>query len=138
MDQTRTNLEKSRDAYQRASEQLITHQERISKTITQLTSLDLMNKGLKAMLPVLIQAVSAFTSTSNRFQFVIEPSYDISAALRSQFFQLTQFFEGVASLLADVLQPSVSRWAKSMESTASLAGVQLSGMCNIAFLALED
>ncbi|KAF8647344.1 hypothetical protein AX16_006806 [Volvariella volvacea WC 439] len=110
VDQTRANLEASRTAYNNAAEQLINQQEQISQTIASLTSLKLTTAGLQAMLPVLKKAVGAFTT------------------LQAQFSQLTQFFESVASLLNDVLQPSVSRWAKTMENTATLGGVTISAL----------
>ncbi|KAK7054713.1 hypothetical protein VNI00_003176 [Paramarasmius palmivorus] len=110
VDQTRANLEASRTAYNNATQQLLQQKEDISKTIAQLTSLKLTNAGLQAMLPVLKTAVGAFTT------------------LQAQFSQITQFFESVASLLKDVLQPSVSRWANTMENTMSLAGVSLSAL----------
>ena len=64
VDQTRANLEASRNAYNAATSKLLEQQEQISKTIAQLTSLSLTNAGIKAMLPVLKKAVGAFTSTS--------------------------------------------------------------------------
>jgi hypothetical protein len=57
------------------------------------------------MLPVLRKAVGAFTT------------------LRAQFSQISQFFESVASLIVDVMVPSVGRWSSTMNSTASLGGV---------------
>ncbi|KAK7444518.1 hypothetical protein VKT23_015196 [Stygiomarasmius scandens] len=110
VDQTRANLEASRTAYNNATEQLIKQQEQMSQTIASLTSLKLTSAGLQAMLPVLKKAVGAFTT------------------LQAQFSQLTQFFESVASLLGDVLQPSVSRWAKTMENSMTLGGVSISAL----------
>ncbi|KAI0804810.1 hypothetical protein BC629DRAFT_1580916 [Irpex lacteus] len=107
VDQTRANLEASREAYNTATSKLLEQQEQISKTIAQLTSLSLTNAGIKAMLPVLKKAVGAFTT------------------LQAQFSQISQFFDSVASLLADVLKPSVERWAKTMDSTAKLGGVKI-------------
>ncbi|KAI0086014.1 hypothetical protein BDY19DRAFT_895518 [Irpex rosettiformis] len=107
VDQTRANLEASRDAYNTATSKLLDQQEQISKTIAQLTSLSLTNAGIKAMLPVLKKAVGAFTT------------------LQAQFSQISQFFDSVASLLADVLKPSVERWAKTMENTVTLGGVKI-------------
>ncbi|KAK7694431.1 hypothetical protein QCA50_001617 [Cerrena zonata] len=107
VDQTRANLEASRDAYNTATSKLLDQQEQIGKTIAELTSLSLTNAGIKAMLPVLKKAVGAFTT------------------LQAQFSQISQFFDSVASLLADVLQPSVERWAKTMENTTTLGGVKI-------------
>ncbi|KAI0683167.1 hypothetical protein BC835DRAFT_1473001 [Cytidiella melzeri] len=107
VDQTRANLEASREAYNSATSKLLEQQEMITKTIAQLTSLSLTNAGIKAMLPVLKKAVGAFTT------------------LQAQFSQISQFFESVASLLSDVLKPSVERWAKTMENTAKLGGVKV-------------
>ncbi|KAI0701082.1 hypothetical protein BC835DRAFT_1265443, partial [Cytidiella melzeri] len=110
VDQTRANLEASRESYNTATSKLLEQQEMITKTIAQLTSLSLTNAGIKAMLPVLKKAVGAFTT------------------LQAQFSQITQFFENVASLLCDVLQPSVERWAKTMENTATLGGVKIGNL----------
>ncbi|KAI0804724.1 hypothetical protein BC629DRAFT_1590958 [Irpex lacteus] len=107
VDQTRANLEASREAYNTATSKLLEQQEQISKTIAQLTSLSLTNAGIKAMLPVLKKAVGAFTT------------------LQAQFSQISQFFDSVASLLADVLKPSVKRWAETMTNTAKLGGVKI-------------
>ena len=62
VDQTRANLEASRESYNKATDQLIKQQEEMSKTIASLTSLKLTSAGLQAMLPVLKKAVGAFTS----------------------------------------------------------------------------
>ncbi|KAK7054715.1 hypothetical protein VNI00_003178 [Paramarasmius palmivorus] len=110
VDQTRANLEASRESYNKATDQLIKQQEEMSKTIASLTSLKLTSAGLQAMLPVLKKAVGAFTT------------------LQAQFSQITQFFESVASLLGDVLKPSVERWADTMEKTATLRGVSVSAL----------
>ncbi|KAI0804789.1 hypothetical protein BC629DRAFT_1591020 [Irpex lacteus] len=107
VDQTRANLEASRTAYNNAASQLLEQQEQIGKTIAHLTSLSLTNAGIKAMLPVLTKAVGAFIT------------------LQAQFSQISQFFDSVVSLLADVLQPSVQRWATTMENTATLGGVKI-------------
>jgi len=61
------------------------------------------------MLPVLKQAVGAFT------------------ILRAQFSQLLQFFQSVASLLTDVMGPSVQRWATALTNSQKLGGVTVSG-----------
>ncbi|KAL0572737.1 hypothetical protein V5O48_009237 [Marasmius crinis-equi] len=108
VDQTRANLEASRTSYNNATDQLIKQQEQISKTIASLTSLKLTTAGLSAMLPVLTKAVGAFST------------------LQAQFSQICQFFESVASLLNDVLRPSVDRWAKTMQNTMTLGGVKIS------------
>ena len=62
VDQTRGNLEAARDSYDRAASRLIESQSQLSKTIAEMTSLSLTNAGLQAMLPILKQAVGAFTS----------------------------------------------------------------------------
>ncbi|KAI0701085.1 hypothetical protein BC835DRAFT_1442546 [Cytidiella melzeri] len=107
VDQTRANLEASRESYNTDTSKLLEQQEMITKTIAQLSSLSLANTGIKAMLPVLIKAVGAFTT------------------LQAQFSQITQFFENVTSLLSDILQPSVQRWAETMESTATLGDTKI-------------
>lgn len=64
VDETRANLEVARDSYDKAADRLLSSQAELTKTIGEMTSLNLQNAGLKAMLPVLKQAVGAFTSTS--------------------------------------------------------------------------
>lgn len=64
VDQTRANLEASREAYNQASEKLLEQQKQIGETIAHLTGLSLTNAGIKAMLPVLKKAIASFTSTS--------------------------------------------------------------------------
>ncbi|EIN05300.1 hypothetical protein PUNSTDRAFT_137982 [Punctularia strigosozonata HHB-11173 SS5] len=105
VDQTRANLEASRDAYEKAQDRLVKGQAELANTITEITSLSLTNATLQNMLPVLRKAVGAFTT------------------LRAQFSQITQFFESVASLITDVMTPSVSRWSAAMSDAASIAGV---------------
>ncbi|KAF7340560.1 hypothetical protein MSAN_02127500 [Mycena sanguinolenta] len=98
VDQTRSQLEASRESFEKASERLATQQQDITKTIGEMTRLTLTTNNLQQMLPVLTKAVGAFTT------------------LRAQFSQLLQFFESVASLLIDVMGPSVDRWVSTMKS----------------------
>ncbi|KAF7340576.1 hypothetical protein MSAN_02129100 [Mycena sanguinolenta] len=90
VDQTRSQLEASRESFEKASERLATQQQDITKTIGEMTRLTLTTNNLQQMLPVLTKAVGAFTT------------------LRAQFSQLLQFFESVASLLIDVMGPSLA------------------------------
>ncbi|KAG8216620.1 hypothetical protein J3R82DRAFT_6808 [Butyriboletus roseoflavus] len=110
VDQTRGNLEAARESYDRASSRLIEGQREITKTIASMTQLSLENATLKEILPVLMQAVKAFTT------------------LRAQFSQMTQFFCNVASLINDVMKPQVTSWVKNIEANSKmvLAGVTLS------------
>lgn len=57
------------------------------------------------MLPVLKKAVTSFT------------------LLRAQFSKLSEFFVSAASLLSDVLAPSVDSFAKAVTNTSKLGGV---------------
>ncbi|KAJ7203378.1 hypothetical protein GGX14DRAFT_570255 [Mycena pura] len=98
VDQTKTQLEASRASFEKAADRLASQQMEITKTIGDMTQLSLTNSNLQQMLPVLKKAVGAFTT------------------LRAQFSQLVQFFDSVASLLCDVMGPSVDRWVKTMES----------------------
>jgi hypothetical protein len=67
------------------------------------------NATLQNMLLVLKKAVATFT------------------LLHAQFSKLTEFFVNVASLVRDVLRPSVKAWAKALDDTIiKLAGVTLS------------
>ncbi len=84
------------------------------------------------MLPVLTKAVGAFTSTwaqitSFHMYTSANDMFSLNPALQAQFSQISQFFDSVVSLLADVLQPSVQRWATTMENTATLGGVKVGG-----------
>ncbi|KAF8548700.1 hypothetical protein OG21DRAFT_1516026 [Imleria badia] len=109
VDQTRANLEAARDSYDKASTRLIEGQREITKTIASMTKLSLENATLKEILPVLMQAVKAFTT------------------LRAQFSQMTEFFCNVASLINDVMKPQVTSWVKNIEANSKLvlAGVSL-------------
>lgn len=130
VDQTRGNLEASRDSYDRAATRLIESQKQLSQTISEMTSLNLTNAGLKAMLPVLKKAVGAFTSKHSSCPREVGCRLPTDhTALRAQFSQLLQFFISVASLLNNVLGPNIERWAKTMENTAEIAGVTIGGMC---------
>ncbi|KAK7054727.1 hypothetical protein VNI00_003190 [Paramarasmius palmivorus] len=108
VDQIRVNLEASQMAYHNATDQLLNAKEEISKTVAALTSLNLTSKGLRTMLPVLKQAVGAFTS------------------LQAQFAQITQFFESLVSLLKDFIQPSTTSWIVALQNPTMLAGVSIS------------
>jgi hypothetical protein len=57
------------------------------------------------MLPILKKAVTSFT------------------LLRAEFSKLTEFFVNAASLLRDVLSPSVDSFAKAVTNTQKLGGV---------------
>ncbi|KAG9043595.1 hypothetical protein FS837_009341 [Tulasnella sp. UAMH 9824] len=107
VDQTRENLKASRDAFDKVSTRLAEGQKSITKTIGEMTAISLSNASLEKILPVLRKAVGAFTT------------------LRAQFSQLVQFFHSVASLLTDVMEPSVERWADTLESSMKLGGVSI-------------
>ncbi|KAF7340559.1 hypothetical protein MSAN_02127400 [Mycena sanguinolenta] len=98
VDQTRSQLEASRESFEKAADRLATQQQDITKTIGEMTRLTLTTNNLQQMLPVLTKAVGAFTT------------------LRAQFSQLLQFFESIASLLIDVMGPSVDRWVSTMKA----------------------
>ncbi|KAI9458447.1 hypothetical protein HD554DRAFT_1710139 [Boletus coccyginus] len=119
VDQTRANLEAARESYDKASTRLIEGQREITKTIASMTQLSLENATLKEILPVLMQAVKAFTT------------------LRAQFSQMTEFFCNVASLINDVMKPQVTSWVKNIESNSKmvLAGVSLSDWARHAMYA---
>ncbi|KAJ6541350.1 hypothetical protein B0H19DRAFT_958626 [Mycena capillaripes] len=118
VDQTKAQLEASRDSYQKAADRLVAQQQEITKMITELTQVSLTGATLEQMLPVLTKAVGSFT------------------ILRAQFSQLAQFFDSVASLLVDVMGPSVDRWVATLTTAAKqvergqrenhLAGVTIS------------
>ncbi|KAG8922771.1 hypothetical protein FRC01_013622 [Tulasnella sp. 417] len=110
VDQMRENLRASHEAFDKASERLSEGQNAITKIISGMTAISLSDASLKELLPVLQKAVGAFTS------------------MRAQFSQLSQLFHGVASLLVDVMGPSVDRWANNMDSSVELGGVSIGGM----------
>ncbi|KAF8137146.1 hypothetical protein EV363DRAFT_1534747 [Boletus edulis] len=119
VDQTRANLEAARESYDKASTRLIEGQREITKTIASMTKLSLENATLKEILPVLMQAVKAFTT------------------LRAQFSQMTEFFCNVGSLINDVMKPQVTSWVKNIEANSKmvLAGVSLSDWARHAMYA---
>ncbi|KAJ6541351.1 hypothetical protein B0H19DRAFT_958230 [Mycena capillaripes] len=100
VDQTRSQLEASRESFEKAADRLVKQQQEIATTIGDMTRLSLTSANLQQMLPVLTKAVGTFTT------------------LRAQFSQLVQFFDSVASLLIDVMGPSVNRWVATMTSAA--------------------
>jgi len=77
----------------------------------EMTQISMEKASLEKMLPVLKKAVTTFT------------------LLRAQFSKITQFVVDVASLVRDVLAPSVGDWAKALENTMTrLAGVSPSDL----------
>jgi hypothetical protein len=61
----------------------------------------------------------------------------LTLALQSQFSQLTEFFVNVASLLNDILKPSIERWTKTMEQTVTLGGVTVGGTVYLTCLSVD-
>jgi len=111
VDVTRANLEASRKSVEEAAERLVNAQTKMTTTIAEMTQISMEKASLEEMLPVLKKAVTTFT------------------LLRAQFSKITQFFVDVASLLRDVMAPSVDDWAKALENTMTrLAGVSLSDL----------
>ncbi|KAF8175917.1 hypothetical protein K438DRAFT_1979424 [Mycena galopus ATCC 62051] len=120
VDQTKAQLEAARDSYRKSADRLVAQQKELTKTIVELTSISLTGATLEQMLPVLRKAVGSFT------------------ILRGQFSKLSQFFDSVASLLVDVMGPSVDRWAATLstaeaqarrgEREKALGGVTISAM----------
>ncbi|EMD39269.1 hypothetical protein CERSUDRAFT_122690 [Gelatoporia subvermispora B] len=110
VDQTRAHLEASRDAFEKAALRMVEGQKQITMTIAEISNLSLQSATLETMLPVLKKAVGAFTT------------------LRAQFSQISQFFENVASLIIDVMGPSVNRWANTMSQTTAVGGVTVSNV----------
>ncbi|KAJ6462752.1 hypothetical protein C8R47DRAFT_1157968 [Mycena vitilis] len=118
VDQTRAQLEATRDSWEKASDRLVDQQKRITETISEITQLSLTNTSLATMLPWLRRAIASFTT------------------LRGQFSQLVRFFDAIASLINDVMVPSVDRWVATIqggeqqrlqgEKEEHLAGVTLS------------
>ncbi|KAF8132669.1 hypothetical protein K438DRAFT_1998441 [Mycena galopus ATCC 62051] len=120
VDQTKAQLEAARDSYRKSADRLVAQQKELTKTIVELTAISLIGANLEQMLPVLRRAVGSFT------------------ILRGQFSKLSQFFDSVASLLVDVMGPSVDRWAATLstaeaqvrrgEREKALGGVTISAM----------
>ncbi|KAF7333132.1 hypothetical protein MVEN_02378700 [Mycena venus] len=101
VNQTRAQLEASRESYQKATAELVDQQTKITQTITEMTQLSLTDNTLEQILPVLRKAVGAFTT------------------LRAQFSRLVQFFESIAALVENVMGPTVDGWIKTLEEAAS-------------------
>ncbi|KAJ7234073.1 hypothetical protein C8J57DRAFT_1575490 [Mycena rebaudengoi] len=110
--QTRANLEASRTMYEKYTDELTKQQQDITATIGDITQTKLTDATLEHMLPVLAMAVGSFTK------------------LRAQFSQLVQFFDHVASLLDDVMAPSLTTWIHALTSAEGeekkVAGITLS------------
>ncbi|KAJ7888868.1 hypothetical protein B0H14DRAFT_3429842 [Mycena olivaceomarginata] len=110
--QTRANLEASRGMYEKYTDELTQQQQAITTTIGNITQTQLTDVTLAHMLPVLGTAVGSFTT------------------LRAQFSQLVQFFDHVASLLNDVMDPSLTDWIHTLTSAEGeekkVAGITLS------------
>ncbi|KAG8933166.1 hypothetical protein FRC01_010665 [Tulasnella sp. 417] len=109
VDQMRENLRASHEAFDKASKRLSEDQNAITKIISGMTAVSDSDASLKELLPVLKKTVGAFTS------------------MRAQFSQLSQLFQGVASLLVNFMGPSVDRWANNMDSSVELGGVSIGG-----------
>ncbi|KAF8212640.1 hypothetical protein K438DRAFT_2009980 [Mycena galopus ATCC 62051] len=96
IEQTKAQLEAARDSYKKSAERLVAQQQEITNMIVELTQISLTGATLEQMIPVLKKAIGSFT------------------ALRAQFSQLVQFFDSVASLLCDIMGPSIDRWVNTL------------------------
>lgn len=85
IDVTRTNLTASRDAYMQVSQERQRQQSEITRTIVEMTRVDLENVTLKEMIPILRKAIGSFN------------------ILRARFSQLAQFFHSIVSLVKNVM-----------------------------------
>lgn len=108
VDETRAHLVGSREAFERSSIRLEEGQKEVGRTVVSMTTLKLESMTLEQMIPILVKAVQSFKT------------------LRTQFSQITQFFNSITSLINVVLVPSVARWVKTMEDARSLGGVSIS------------
>jgi len=94
-----------------AAERLVKAQKKLTSTIAEMTQISMEETTLEQMLPVLKKAVTTFI------------------LFRAQFSKITEFFVNVASLVRDVMAPSVDDWAKALENKMTkLAGVSLSDL----------
>lgn len=82
---TRANLSASRDAYTQVSQERQRQQSEITRTIVEMTRVDLENVTLKEMIPILRKAIGSFN------------------ILRARFSQLAQFFHSIVSLVKNVM-----------------------------------
>jgi len=82
---TRANLTASRDAYMQVSQERQRQQSEITRTIVEMTRVDLENVTLKEMIPILRKAIGSFN------------------ILRARFSQLAQFFHSIVSLVKNVM-----------------------------------
>ncbi|KAH9168354.1 hypothetical protein EDB89DRAFT_1992049 [Lactarius sanguifluus] len=85
IDVTRSNLTASRDAYMQVSRERQHQQSEITKSIVEMTRVDLENVTLKEMIPILRKAIGSFN------------------ILRARFSQLAQFFHSIVSLVKNVM-----------------------------------
>ncbi|CCM02017.1 uncharacterized protein FIBRA_04093 [Fibroporia radiculosa] len=104
IDSTKEVLQAARQSYDDINKQMTEQQKEISTTVQQITSLSLQDTQLSQMIPVLKKAVGSFNT------------------LRAQISQLS-----IASLIDDIMAPSVDRLVQTMQSaeTMILAGTSL-------------
>jgi hypothetical protein len=62
----------------------------------------------------------------------------LTLALQSQFSQLTEFFVNVASLLNDILKPSIERWTKKIEQTVTVGGTVYLTCLSVDIISLRE
>ncbi|KAI0259446.1 hypothetical protein BC834DRAFT_630515 [Gloeopeniophorella convolvens] len=85
IDVTRANLTASRDAYMHIAQERQRQQSEITRTIVEMTRVDLENATLREMVPILRKAMGSFN------------------ILRARFSQLAQFFHSIVSLVKNVM-----------------------------------
>lgn len=121
VDQTRANLEASRDAFDKSADRLVKGQQEIASTISKLTHWELEKATLDSILPMLGRAVKSFASTFAPFTFSVDHRNSTDAtALRAQFAQMTLFFSKLVSLINDVMRPQIEGFVNKMEKGAAL------------------
>jgi len=99
---TRSNLVSAREAYDNASDRLVRGQQDMTSAIAEITHVALEGATFAEMLPILKKAVTTFT------------------LMRAQLSKLSEFFVDIASLLRDVMAPSVGIWSRALTNTTGL------------------
>jgi len=110
IDQNLGVLSAARESYAQASKERQDLQVEITKTIVEMTTLNIAQLNLEQMIPILKKAIAAFNT------------------LRGQFSQLNQFFTTVSVLITDVMGPSIDRLVETLDASQELvlAGISLS------------
>ena len=132
IDVTRANLSASRDAYMQVSQERQRQQSEITRTIVEMTRVDLENVTLKGM-RYFFEPWRSPPTDRPRFYLEMIPilrkaigSFNI---LRARFSQLAQFFHSIGSLMKNVMGNHIASLADALRNGQKLVlgGVSLPG-----------